>query len=95
MYAQIVKFKLKADSSRELFIELAGEMVSWFRGRRGFVAYELYEGDEFWTDRIVWEDKIYAEEGLEAFLSTAMAKRLLGMIEGDFSSFFGQVVVAT
>ena len=95
MYAQIVKFKLKADSSHELFIELAGEMASWLRGRRGFVAYELYEGDVFWSDRIVWEDKIYAEEGLKAFLSTEMGKRLQGMVEDDFSSFFGQVVVAT
>jgi len=52
MFVQIVKFKLKPDSSRESFLELTEQMVAWLKIQDGFIAYELYEGSEFWSDRI-------------------------------------------
>jgi len=94
MFVQIVKFKLKPDASRELFIHLTESMISWLKTRKGFVAYELYEGTEFWFDRIVWEGKEYAEAGLKDFLSTTLAKQIVGVVEDGYSSFMGQVVAA-
>lgn len=92
MFVQIVRFKLKPRTSREAFLNLTEQMISWLRGREGFIAYELYEGSEFWSDRIAWENQDFAQEGLNGFLSTAIAKRMLPLVEDGYSSFFGQAV---
>jgi quinol monooxygenase YgiN len=94
MFVQIVTFKLKPDVSREMFIQHSGRMVAWLKSRKGFIAYELYEGIEFWSDRIVWHDKIDAEAGLKDFLSTDVARQIMSLVEDDYSSFMGNAVVA-
>jgi quinol monooxygenase YgiN len=93
MFVQIVKLKLKPDSSRELFIQLTEQMVAYLKSRDGFVAYELYEGVECWSDRIVWLEKSYAEKGLKEFSTTELARQVMSFVEEDFISFFGRAVV--
>ena len=92
MFVQIVKFKLKPDTSRELFLDLTEQMVAWLKSKDGFIAYELYEGSELWSDRISWDDQSSAQNGLKEFLKTAIAKDLVHLVEDGSSSFFGQVV---
>lgn len=92
MYAQIVKFKLKPESSRELFLKLTEEMISWLKEQDGFVAYELYQGSDCWSDRIVWHTEQQARVGRQIFLSTNIVKQMLDLVENDFSSFFGEVI---
>lgn len=95
MYVQIVKLKLRADASRESFLDLAEQMIAWLKNRPGFIAYELYEGAEFWSDRIAWENKAFAQDGLKDFADTALAQKLIQLVEDGYSSFFGQAVVST
>jgi hypothetical protein len=94
MFVQIVKFKLKPDASREIFLELTEQMVAWLKSKDGFIAYELYEGSEFWSDRIAWNDQSFAHGVLKEFLSTAIASELIRLVEDGYSSFFGQVVMS-
>ena len=94
MFVQIVKFKLKPDTSRELFLDLTAQMVTWLKNKDGFIAYELYEGSEFWSDRIVWNDQCFAQEGLKDFLNTGIAKKLVHLVEDGYSIFFGQLVTS-
>ena len=94
MFVQIVKFKLKPDTSRESFLELTEQMVAWLKNKDGFIAYELYEGSEFWSDRIVWNAQCFAQEGLKDFLSSAIAKKLVHLVEDGYNSFSGQVVTS-
>jgi hypothetical protein len=93
MFVQIAIFKLKAGVSRKVFVALTEQMVSWLMSREGFVAYELYEGVASWSDRIVWSNKRYAEEGLKAFVLTEIAKEIMDLVENDFNSFMGQQLV--
>jgi quinol monooxygenase YgiN len=93
MHAQIVTFRLKPGCSRETFLALTEQMATWLKDQAGFVAYELYEGVECWTDRIVWASEASAREGLDRFRATAMAPKLMQCVENDFSSFFGNAVV--
>ena len=93
MFAQIVQFQLKDNCSRETFLTLAEEMVGWLRQQPGFVAYELYEGTESWTDRIAWDSKASAESGLNAFLATDVARKMLPLVESGYSSFLGCALV--
>ena len=95
MFVQIVKFKLKPDASRESFVKMTQQMLGWLKSRAGFIAYELYEGAEYWSDRIVWEDQACAENGLKEFLKTDIAQQMIHLIEDDYNSFFGQAVIAT
>lgn len=94
MFVQIVKFKLKSDSSRELFINLTEQMIKWLKNRSGFVAYELYEGSEFWSDRIAWENQEFAQENLKEFLATTIAEKIIHLVDTDYSSFFGHEVAS-
>lgn len=94
MFVQIVKFKLKPDTSREVFLELTEQMIAWLKSRTGFVAYELYEGAEFWSDRIAWEHQKFAQDGLKDFLNTAIAQKMIHLVEDGYSSFFGQVIAS-
>ena len=94
MFVQIVKFKLRPDTSRESFLELTEQMIAWLKNRAGFIAYELYEGSEFWSDRIAWENQKYAQDGLNDFLTTATAKKMIPLVENGYSSFFGQAVAS-
>ena len=94
MHVQIVKFKLKLDTSREKFLELTVQMIAWFKEMEGFVAYELYEGSECWSDRVAWESEKHAQDGLNAFLSTAIAKQMIPLVESGYSSFFGEAVAS-
>lgn len=94
MVVQIVKFKLKPDTSREAFLDLTGQMLTWLKGEDGFVAYELYEGAEYWSDRIAWESEKQAQKGQADFLETPIAKQLIPLVEDNYSSFFGEVVVS-
>lgn len=75
MHVQIVKFKLRPDTSRETFLYLTKQMIAWLKDKKGFIAYELYEGSEFWADRIAWKDQESAQDGLKYFLTTAMRRR--------------------
>ena len=92
MHVQIVKFELKPHTSRDLFLQLTREMIAWLKGREGFMAYELYEGDGFWFDRIAWENQGCAQAGLNAFLTTPLAQRMTSLVENGYSSFFGETV---
>ena len=94
MFVQMVKFRLKSDASRESFMQLTEKMVAWLKQRNGFVAYELYEGAECWSDRIVWRNKEHAEDGLKHFLLTDIAKQITLLVQDSFDSFMGQQVVA-
>ena len=94
MFVQIVKFKLQPDTSRESFLALTEEMISWLETKLGFVAYELYEGTEFWSDRIAWENQEFAQDGLKDFLTTSIAKNMIHFVQKDYSSFFGRAVVS-
>lgn len=95
MHVQIVKFKLKPDASREKFLELTAQMISQLKEMEGFIAYELYESPECWSDRIAWKSKAHAQNGLQAFLSTAVSKQIIPLIESEYSSFFGDSVIST
>lgn len=95
MFVQIVQFKLKPDASRVLFLNLTQRMLLWLQARPGFVAYELYEGDACWSDRITWKDQASAQKGLADFLATPIAAQLIPLVEDDYSSFFGQAVIST
>jgi quinol monooxygenase YgiN len=94
MFVQIVKFKLKQDTSRESFLDLTEQMIDWLKNKTGFIAYELYEGTEFWSDRIAWENEEFAQDGLKNFLDTAIAKKMIHLVEDGHSSFFGQAVAS-
>jgi quinol monooxygenase YgiN len=93
MYVQIVKFKLKPNASRDEFLLLTERMVDWLKIQDGFVAYELYEGDEWWSDRLVWESDADAQDGLAEFLDTELAAHIISKVEPDYSSFFGHVLI--
>ena len=75
MYAQIVKFNLKPESSRELFLKFTEEMIEWLKEQVGFVAYEIYEGPDSWTDRIVWNTELQAKDGLHKFLAISICRK--------------------
>lgn len=92
MFVQIVKFKLKPDTTRELFLDLTDQLVAWLKSKDGFIAYELYEGSELWSDRISWHDQSFAQNSLNEFLKTSISKDLLQLVEDGSTSFFGQVV---
>ena len=94
MHVQIVNFKLKADTSREAFLELTAQMIAWLKNREGFIAYELYEGSEYWSDRIAWECEKHAKEGLNHFLTTATAMRMVPLVEIGYTTFFGELVAS-
>ena len=94
MFVQIVKFKLKPDTSRDVFLDLTQQMIAWLKGRTGFIAYELYESSDGWFDRIVWEDQQSAQDGLKDFLTAAIAQELICLVENDYNSFFGQAIVS-
>ena len=74
MFVQIVKFKLKPEISRGLFLclDLTAQMMAWFKHRDGFVAYELYEGYCYWFDRIAWLNENLAEDGLSGFFNPSL-----------------------
>ncbi|QKE40350.1 MAG: hypothetical protein HO274_02645 [Ferrovum myxofaciens] len=69
-------------------------MIAWLKNKSGFIAYELYEGSEFWSDRIAWENQEFAQIGLKDFLTTAIAKEMIHLVEDGYSSFFGQKVAS-
>ena len=56
-----------------------------------FISYELYEGTEFWSDHITWEDEIFAQVGLKDFLNISIAKNLLFLVQNGYSSSSGQL----
>lgn len=93
MFVQIVQFKLKSDASRVLFLNLTQRMLLWLQARPGFVAYELYEGDAYWSDRITWKDQASAQNGQADFLTTTIAAQLTPLVAESHSSFFGQAVM--
>lgn len=94
MFVQIVHFKLKADTSREEFLELTEQLIVWLKSKTGFVAYELYEGTEFWSDRIAWKDEALAQDGMKDFMTTDLAKILIHSVQDGYSSFWGESVTS-
>jgi quinol monooxygenase YgiN len=92
MFVQIVHFKLKTDSSREEFLELTEQLIVWLKSKTGFVAYELYEGIEFWSDRIAWKEENLAQNGMKDFMTTDLAKKLIHLVQDGYSSFWGKSV---
>ena len=94
MFVQTVKFRLKPEASRATFLLLTEKMITWLKLRDGFIAYELYEGTEYWSDRLLWRNKENAETGLKDFYQTDMASQLLLLVQDDFDSFTGLQIVA-
>lgn len=94
MHVQIVRFRLCPGASRDTFLELTNQMIAWLKKQEGFVAYELYEGVDWWSDRIAWESGAHARDGLQAFLGTAMAEQMLALVESGHSTFFGRAVAS-
>lgn len=94
MFVQTVKFRLKPETSRATFLLLTEKMITWLKLRDGFVAYELYEGAEHWSDRILWRDKENAEAGQKDFLKTDLAGQIMLLVQDDFDSFMGVQIVA-
>jgi quinol monooxygenase YgiN len=94
MHVQIVKFRLRPDASREAFLEITEQMVGWLKHREGFIAYELYEGSEYWSDRIAWKNEEFARDGQKSFLATPIAQQMIPLVDNDYSSFFGKAVVS-
>ncbi len=92
MFVQIVTSKLKEHTSRDHFLRLTAQMYSWLREQPGFVGYELYEGADAWTDRLVWDNQECATKGEQNFLATDIAKQFLELVEPDYQSFFGQAI---
>ena len=95
MHVQIVKFKLKPTTSRWEFLDLTMQMIAWLKDMEGFVAYELYEGAEFWSDRIAWESATHAEDGRNAFATTEIAKQMIPLVDSGYNSFFGEAVASS
>lgn len=93
MYAQIVTFRLNPDYTREQFLQITEQMVSWLKQQKGFIAYELYEGNDSWADRIVWDTESNSRNGVERFRQTDIVEQLLPFVKDDYSSFFGQPIV--
>ena len=94
MFVQTVKFKLKPEASRAALLLLTEKMIAWLKLREGFVAYELYEGAEYWSDRILWRDKKNAETGLKDLYQTDIASQIMLLVQDDFDSFMGLQIVA-
>ncbi len=94
MFVQIVKFRLRPETSRDTSLHLTQQMIAWLENRTGFLTYELYEGAEDWSDRIAWEDETCAQAGLKAFLATAIAKEMVPLVEEGYSSFSGEAVAS-
>ncbi|NDU92300.1 MAG: hypothetical protein G3I10_06785 [Ferrovum sp.] len=69
-------------------------MIAWLKNKSGFIAYELYEGSECWSDRIAWENQEFAQNGLKDFLTTAIAKKMIHLVEDGYSSFSGQKIAS-
>lgn len=89
---QIVISKLKADASRERFVELTIQMKEWFLAQDGFVSYEVYENDRDWADKIVWKDSESAKRINKAFLQSNIFKEMGTLVEPDYRGFFGRRV---
>ena len=94
MHVQIVRFKLKPSTQLEAFLQLTEQMIAWLKTRNGFLAYELYEGSEWWSDRIAWKNEECAQYGLQEFLNTTIAEEMRLLVEDDYTSFFGEVVAS-
>jgi quinol monooxygenase YgiN len=95
MYVQLVQFKLLPDTQRDVFLALTEQLIRWLKTRPGFIAYELYENQECWSDRIAWTNEAYAREGLSAFISSPVASQLLPLIAKDYHHFFGQAALTS
>jgi hypothetical protein len=93
MIAQIVIFKLKAPEMRELFLKATDEMATWLYQQPGFVSYDLVEGDDVWSDRLVWTSRGDELRGRNAFFETEIARRLLQCVDPDFRSMTGEITV--
>ena len=89
---QIVISKLKSDASRTHFIELTKEMKQWFLAQDGFIAYEVYENEQDWADKIVYENSDAADRINHLFLKTKIAEEMLKLVVPDFSVFMGTKV---
>ena len=96
MYAQIVRFRLKPDTDAARFLHLTTDMVTWLGQQDGFLAYELYQGCDFWCDRILWSAKETAHAGLERFLATALGKEIAACVDMDHCDvFFGAAITTS
>jgi len=93
MIAQVVIFTLKTPELRKEFLELTEQMVAWLYQQPGFVSYDLIEGDNAWSDRLVWQSLEDEKRGREAFLDTATARKMLECVDVDFRSVTGEAVV--
>lgn len=94
MHVQIVKFKLNPDICRETFLGLTRQMIAWLKNKDGFIAYELYEGAECWSDKIAWKNEKLAQDGLNDFLAIQIAVQMIPLVENGYSSFFRETVAS-
>lgn len=94
MFVQIVHFKLKPEASAQQFLAYTSEMVDWLRQQEGFLGYELCEGTDSWSDRLVWENKKFAESGSRRFLDTKLAQDLTALVKDGYTAFFGSPVMS-
>ena len=69
-------------------------MIAWLKNKDGFIAYELYKGSEYWSDRIAWENDKLAQDGLNDFLATQIAEQMIPLVDNGYSNFFGEAVAS-
>lgn len=93
MIAQVVIFTLKTPELRQEFLALTERMAAWLYQQPGFVSYDLIEGDNTWSDRLVWQSQEDEQRGRTAFLHTPLAASMLECIAADFRSITGVVTV--
>ncbi|MGZ5780845.1 MAG: hypothetical protein ACXWIN_07815 [Burkholderiaceae bacterium] len=91
MIAQIVIFKLKAPKLRGAFLEATKEMLAWLHRQPGFISYELVEGENVWSGRLVLETCDDEARGRDAFFSTNIACKILQCVDSDFRSVTSEV----
>lgn len=87
-----VAFKLKVGADVTRFIALSSELQGWLHEQDGFVRYELFGSDERWMDTMIWRDRASAECGNAAFANTALAARMIAMVEPGFRSVIAERV---
>ncbi|GGP26549.1 hypothetical protein [Silvimonas amylolytica] len=93
MFVQLVQSRLKDPNAHDVFLALTQDMLAWLRVQAGFVAYELYEGDGYFFDRLVWEDESCCRAAADRFMETGTAFSMLALVQPEIHTLFGEEIV--
>ncbi len=93
MFVQLVQSRLKDPNSYDVFVSLTNDMLAWLRVQAGFVAYEMYEGDGYFFDRLVWEDEASCRNAADRFMDTGTAFSMLALLQPEIHTLFGEEVM--